>query len=437
MSPQVISRRIGLAAVWVIAAKQFSLHVFLCRHDSSYLFGHFTGSLTSKLMARPTHVDSQRIISLTEETCERLRVLSWLSEENLHSVAQSKSDLEASGFNHEFLDAFMAHYSLLLSFQQTNVSEEGTIMDVDHPDLSEEGRETAQRLQRSTMDLTRLLLKNREAFGVLKTRISPTGSPAVLGFVDAIQDLRKLFLSKLTTPIEEEMSREKELEAIQEKLAKAKEEEARSERELFKMREERNKARENRTATVGNLKAVLGEVKGKTEQRIKQIDKEYEQKHNQNSNAYMDRLKRLGDTMQQLEKEIDELQKQNQDDEESIRGKIKRLETRARNPITTYDTEMTEKTDTFGRLRDKATEEQNRLSQLEENYRQIQAERARLIEMERRETQRREMELKRLMQRNMAAEYIQAHWKGHSERLEFEKMKKKFRMGRRMGKMMM
>jgi hypothetical protein len=98
---------------------------------------------------------------------------------------------------------------------------------------------------------------------------------------------------------------------------------------------------------------------------------------------------------------------------------------------------MTEKTDTFGRLRDKATEEQNRLSQLEENFRQIQAERARLVEMERRETQRREMELKRLMQRNMAAEYIQAHWKGHSERLEFEKLKKKFRMGRRMGKMMM
>ena len=388
-------------------------------------------------MARPTHVDSQRIVSLIEETGERLRVLSWLSEDNLHSIAQSKSDLEASGFSHDFLDAFLAHYSLILSFQQTNVTEEGTIMDIDHPELSDEGREVAQRLQKSTMSLTRLLVKNREAYGVLKAKISATGSAAILGFVDAMQDLRKLILSKLTTPIEEEMSREKELEAIQEKLAKAKEEEARSERELFKMREERNKAKENRAATVGNLKAVLGEVKGKTEQRIKQIDKEFEQRHTQQTNAYMERLNKLGLTVTQLEKEIEELQKQNQDEEESIRAKIKRAETRARNPISTYDSEMTEKTDTYNRLSEKAAEEQNRLSQLEENYRQIQAERARLAEMERRETQRREMELKRLMQRNMAAEFIQAHWKGYSERLEFEKLKKKYRMGRRMGKMKM
>ena len=57
--------------------------------------------------------------------------------------------------------------------------------------------------------------------------------------------------------------------------------------------------------------------------------------------------------------------------------------------------------------------------------------------MERRETQRREMELKRLMQRNLAAEYIQAHWKGYSERAEFDKLKKKFKRGRKMGMMMM
>lgn len=36
MSFQVISRGVGFEAVRVIAAKQFSLHVFLCRHASSY-----------------------------------------------------------------------------------------------------------------------------------------------------------------------------------------------------------------------------------------------------------------------------------------------------------------------------------------------------------------------------------------------------------------
>ena len=239
------------------------------------------------------------------------------------------------------------------------------------------------------------------------------------------------------TPIEEELSRERELEQVQEKLAKAKEEEARSERELFKMREERSKARENRSQIVMNLRSQIGEVRSKTEQRSKQIERESKQRSEVRDKSHTDRFGKLGDTVVQLEKEIEELQKQNQEDEESIRGKIKRLETRARNPITTYDTEMTEKTETLDRLKDKASEEQARLSQLEENFRQIQTERARLAEMERRETQRREMELKRLMQRNLAAEYIQAHWKGYSERAEFDKLKKKFKRGRKMGMMMM
>ena len=124
-------------------------------------------------MARPTHVDSQRIISLIEETCERLRVLSWLSEENLSLIVKNKGELMDNGFSLEFLDAFMAHYSLLLSFQQSNVTEEGTIMDPEHPGMAEEGRETATRLQKSTMDLTRILVKDKTAFKLLKPQVIP------------------------------------------------------------------------------------------------------------------------------------------------------------------------------------------------------------------------------------------------------------------------
>jgi hypothetical protein len=45
-------------------------------------------------MARPTNVDSQRIVTLMDETISKVRILSWLTEDNLASVDASKEDLE-------------------------------------------------------------------------------------------------------------------------------------------------------------------------------------------------------------------------------------------------------------------------------------------------------------------------------------------------------
>jgi hypothetical protein len=54
----------------------------------------------------------------------------------------------------------------------------------------------------------------------LTSTFGDTRSPPVLEIVETLVSLRKLFITKLMTPIEEEMSRETELAAISEKLAK-------------------------------------------------------------------------------------------------------------------------------------------------------------------------------------------------------------------------
>lgn len=72
---------------------------------------------------------------------------------------------------------------------------------------------------------------------------------------------------------------------------------------------------------------------------------------------------------------------------------------------------------------------------LDHQIRELRIEKARMMEEAKREMQRRKNYEEMLRQRELAAEYVQAHWKGLKNRAEYEKLKKARRKrGRRGGK---
>lgn len=71
---------------------------------------------------------------------------------------------------------------------------------------------------------------------------------------------------------------------------------------------------------------------------------------------------------------------------------------------------------------------------LDDQIRQLRLEKKRMEEEAKREMMKRKNYDEMIKQRNMAAEFIQAHWKGLKTRQEFDKLKKKNRKGRRKGR---
>jgi len=158
-------------------------------------------------MARPTNVDSQRIVTLMDEVISKARILSWLTEENLAQVEGSKSDLE-NIMDPELLVVLLNHFTLLTGFNGYNTDEDtGYIKD----EFDEESENIANHLSKSTNDLVRYFARDPDSLRYLTESFGDMKSPAILEIVNILVNLRKLAITKLMTPLDEELSREKEI----------------------------------------------------------------------------------------------------------------------------------------------------------------------------------------------------------------------------------
>ena len=158
-------------------------------------------------MARPTNVDSQRIVTLMDEVISKARILSWLTEENLAQVESSKSDLE-NIMDPELLVVLLNHFTLLTGFNGYNTDEDtGYIKD----EFDEESENIANHLSKSTNDLVRYFARDPDSLRYLTESFGDMKSPAILEIVNILVNLRKLAITKLMTPLDEELSREKEI----------------------------------------------------------------------------------------------------------------------------------------------------------------------------------------------------------------------------------
>lgn len=179
-------------------------------------------------MARPTHVDSQRIISLLEEMNNKFKILTFLSEENLEEVSYRQEEL-SSVLDGDLVISLINHLSLMQAFNQYITKGDGRVIDIHDIDieneLADEAKTIGQHLEVSTSELCRWLMNDSVSYNYLSKSIGKS-SQGLKNFADLTRDLQKLYLNKLMTPVEEEMNRERELQEIEEKLVKSKQEES-------------------------------------------------------------------------------------------------------------------------------------------------------------------------------------------------------------------
>jgi chromosome segregation ATPase len=113
------------------------------------------------------------------------------------------------------------HASLEQSFKQNNIGPDQKMYAFDD-DLPDEAKQVALNIRKTISSLVRhfstpqMQLKLKATFG-------ETRSNELAGFIDCFEQLKTLWLTKLTTPLEEEMSIKEQLRMLQSRTQKLKE----------------------------------------------------------------------------------------------------------------------------------------------------------------------------------------------------------------------
>lgn len=166
-------------------------------------------------MSKPINVEAQRIEKLLKETCQKLEILSYLTSELFDSLQKSEQDLSSS-FGRELAELLRVHAELEQSFKANNVGPDGKMTELDDEFLPEEAKGVAASLKKTTLKLVRtfylqpdLLIKLRSIFGDQRNHTTE-----MVGFLDACEDLKKLWGYKLVMPIEEELTMKTTVERL-------------------------------------------------------------------------------------------------------------------------------------------------------------------------------------------------------------------------------
>ena len=279
-----------------------------------------------------------------------------------------------------------------------------------------------------------MAFSDAESFKCLETSIKSYSAP-MQSFAEVMRDVKKLYLSKLTTPAEEELSRERELTEIEEKLVKARAEENLWSEKLARLRREREQGREARNDELQKLKSEIEKLKKETEDQIKRINDNTNKKSKETASEYSSKIEKLRAETKVLAKDVNELRSQNKDAQDRMLNTRQKLQTgRIEDNIREYDKRMYENTEQLDRESKAFDDHKKALEMLADHISQLRMEQKRMAEEEERDAQKRKDYEMVLKQKSQAAEFVAAHWKGLKARQEYEKLKKTKLKKKRRGK---
>lgn len=376
-------------------------------------------------MARPTHADSQRILSVLAEANEQLQVLAWLNEENLCQVSIHR-DVLTQRLGPGLVAALITHLALLQDFDAENTKADGRLLNLleEEDEASEAARAAARAFECSTEELFRRLLREPEALRVLQEQFV-SGSSGASGFLVSMKEFRKLYLNKLMTPVEEELSRERELEEVTAKLSKSRTDETRWGEKLSKLRREKEYGKETMNDELQKIKGEIEKLRKDTADAKKNIQYQYNKQRQDTQNKFLSTVQQLKAEKAELKKQVNDKRTENKEIQDKLMSRRQKDQSgKVDKKIEDYDHAMDENSKHRDRELSQFEENKKALEMLEDHITQLRLEQERMATEEAREAQRRQDYENLWKQKNQAAEYVAAHWKGLKSRQDYEKLKK-------------
>lgn len=163
------------------------------------------------------------------------------------------------------------HAALEQSFKQNNIGPDGKMTPLDDQFLPEEAKKTAVKLRKTTANLVRhfqapqLQLK-------LKASLGESRSSEFATLIESFEQMKKLWWTKLTTPLEEVNSIKEQLRILKSRTEKLREIHDTKKEHLQKYEEESKEQKEQREQEIQTLKTTIGSENASKENELKKLN---------------------------------------------------------------------------------------------------------------------------------------------------------------------
>lgn len=374
-------------------------------------------------MAKPINIEAQRVSKILDDIVAKCEIVGYITAELFQNILAQDYDLEEI-FGAELADLLLHHAQLEKSFKENNLTLDHKIMALDDEQMTDEHRLTYDKMKKTTSKLVRCLMKDNDALLKLR-RFDDHKNTDFQDFLSYVDKLRELWVTKLSTSLEEQNSKDQVVEELSTKnvnLRKKLNEKQDNYSKFKQQTDDRREQLENERSTLTSERSAEAMAKEKERERIKT-----ESERNQliNKQNHENRMKELKEKREKLVTHLTALKNSNSLEEQKLRKEFERSENNARENIRTYDKDMEKQNEALNTLKEQYAQVKEQLGMVENMYRGKMEEKRRKLEEElkrKKLEQQREQQLDSL---NKAAEWIQAHYRGLLTRRAYLKKGKK------------
>ena len=318
-------------------------------------------------MSKPINVEAQRVWKILDELLEKVNVVALLSSEFFQSIITQDVDLE-DAFGRDLADLLVSHAELEKSFKENNITPESKIMPLDDEQMTDEHRTTAEMLRKTTSKLIRVFLKDQEIQLKLR-RFGDHKNSDMEEFKSIIKQLKLLWMKKLSTSLEEQVSKDNKIEELTKKNSKEKDRLAKIKSNFDEFTQSTNERREQLENQKNKLSTEHHMESNVKERRKEAIIKSTSDKKVDNEKKHKEKMTRLNEERDRLADTLLKLRQENQKEEEKLRKNFERAESGLESNIEMYDIEMRDKTDALNKIQEDYSKVKEELVMIENLYR--------------------------------------------------------------------
>lgn len=288
--------------------------------------------------------------------------------------------------------------------------------------LPEEAKKTAVKLRKTTANLVRhfqtqtLQLK-------LKT-LADTRQNEFAGLIESFNQMKELWWTKLTTPLEEVNSIKEQLRILQSRTQKLREIRDQKKENLQKYEEESKEQKEQREYEIQMLKTTIGSENANKEKELKELNDISRSNHDQLESQHKEEVTFLKKKIDTGEANLTQLRLKNKTDETNLHKEHTKYDRQYTDNLLAYDTEMNQNTRTKQQAQETYEQVHHELVLITDELKQRQEERKKRDEILAILKKKNEEQSKQMSLLNKGAEWVQAHWRGLNARREMEKARK-------------
>ena len=207
--------------------------------------------------------------------------------------------------------------------------------------LPEEAKKTAIKLRKTTANLVRQFQDPKMQLK-LKT-FGETRSTDYAALQESFEQMKNLWWTKLTTPLEEVNSIKEQLRILQSRTQKLREIRDQKKEHLQKYEEESKEQRAQREAEINSLRAQNGEQMQDKAKEIGELDSEFRSKQDALENQHKEEVKELKKKIDVTEANLNMVKQKNKTDEMKLRDEYRKNDRLYGENINAYDIEMRDK----------------------------------------------------------------------------------------------